>query len=291
MYLDENKALVPAADRAFLVGEGLFETLRSYQGHVIFLDEHLKRMREASIVLGLEFPVSTQRLKFLIYETLNVNRLADGVIRLYLTPEGPAIGDLDSPPLKVNLLISCRPMSAFPPSSYEEGVSCILVKGILAEMGLIAQMKSTSYLSRVLSRRQARAQGAFEGILLNISGQVAEGSGSNIFIAKEEKIYTPPLGSGLLAGVTRNQIFKVAEREKLSLEEKPLFPDDLKNADEVFLTSTLKEVMPVATIDGQAPLQKTPGPITRQLMVAYKEWVQYQVEQYLSDAAGIKELS
>lgn len=291
IYLDETKALIPASDRAFLVGEGLFETMRSYQGHVVFLEDHLKRMREASIVLGLDFPVSPARLKFLIYETLHVNRLSDAVIRVYLTPEGTSIGDLDSPPQRVNLLISCRGYDPFPASYYKQGTSCIFVKGIMAEMGLIAQIKSTSYLSRVLARRQARSQGAFEGLLLNLAGQVTEGSGSNIFVVQGEKVFTPPLGTGLLAGVTRHQIFKVAEKEKIAVEERVLSAEDLFASDEIFLTSTLKEVMPINLVEGRAPLQACPGPMTRQLMTAYHEWVQYQMEQYLSEAAGLKELS
>jgi len=291
IYLDETKALISVADRGFLVGEGLFETMRAYQGHIAFLEEHLKRMREASIILGLEFPVSPTRLKFLIYETLHVNRLSEAVVRLYLTPEGSSIGDLDSPPEKFNLLISCRPFEPFPSAYYETGVSCLFVKGIVAEMGLIAQIKSTSYLSRVLARRQARSHGAFEGILLNIAGQVAEGSGSNVFVVEGEKVFTPPLGLGLLAGVTRSQVFKVAEREKIPVEERALTPDDLTRAQEIFLTSTLKEVMPVAEVQGQNLALTAPGPITQRLMGAYRDWVQFQVEQYLSQAAGITELS
>ncbi|MFO1518754.1 MAG: aminotransferase class IV [bacterium] len=290
LYLDEHRALIPAADRAFLVGEGLFETLRAYERHVVFLDDHLKRMSEAASVLGLDFPVSMARLKFLIYETLHVNRLSNAVIRVFITPEGSGIGDLDSPPQKINLLISCRDFTPFPESYYREGVSCVIAKGIYAEMGLIAQMKSTSYLTRVLTRRQAKSQGAFEGILLNAEGEVTEGSGSNLFVVQRGKIYTPPLSSGLLAGVTRAQVFGRAEREGIALEEKKLLPGDLWEADELFLTSTLKEVMPVSSVDGKKVRSQGMGPVTERLRTSYREWVQWQVEQYLSDAAGMPEL-
>ncbi len=290
IYLEESKALIPVADRAFLVGEGLFETLRAYQGHLVFLENHLERMQEAANLLGLHFPISLARLKFLAYETLHLNRLTDAVIRIYLTPEGTSIGDLDSPPQKMNLLISCQPFTPFPSLFYEKGVPCLIVKGIFSEMGLLAQLKSTSYLSRVLARRQARTQGAFEGLLVNALGQITEGSGSNIFIVHQEKIFTPPLHSGLLAGVTRNQIFKISQKENISLEEKILLPQDLFEADEIFMTSTLKEVMPVASVDGKHSQQKTPGALTQKLMQAYRDEIQWQTERFLSEATGLAEL-
>jgi branched-chain amino acid aminotransferase len=278
IYIDEKRAHVSVADRAFLVGEGLFETLRAYQGNVVFLGEHLKRMQEGAALLGIKLPISLARLEFFIYETMHINRLTDAVIRIYMTPEGSSIGDLDSPPTRVNLLISCRSFEPFSSEYYQSGVDCIIVKGIYAEKGLLAQLKSTNYLSRVLARRQARSQGAFEGILLNPEGHVTEGSGSNLFIVRQDSLFTPPLEESLLAGVTRNQIFKIAEREQIPIQQKILLPSDLYKADEVFITSTLKEVMPVALIDGKQPRLGSPGPLTKRMMEAYHDWVQWQVE-------------
>jgi branched-chain amino acid aminotransferase len=290
-YLDENRAHLSLADRGFLAGEGVFETLRAYQGHVVFLEEHFKRLHDSAHVLGLKFPVSSARLKFLVDEMINMNKLSEAVVRIYISSEGASVGDLDSPPKQVNFIISCRPFENFPAEFYEEGVSTILVKDVYAESGVLAQIKSLNYLSRLLARRQARSQGAFEGILLNGEGRIAEGSGSNLFIVSKERVFTPPLEEGALPGVTRSQIFRIAEKEKIPLDEKPLTTEDLSGAEEIFLTSTLKEVMPVRSVDGKALPLKAPGPVTRLWMELYRDWVQWNVERYLSERSGLTDLS
>jgi len=290
-YLDENRAHVSLSDRGFLAGEGAFETLRAYQGHVIFFEEHFKRLHDSTQTLGLKFPVSNARLKFLVDEMMNMNKLSDAVVRIYISSEGTSLGDLDSPPKQVNLIISCLPFESFPAKFYEEGISTILIKDVLAESGILARIKSLNYLSRLLARRQARSQGAFEGILLNGEGRIAEGSGSNLFIVRKERVFTPPLEEGALPGVTRSQIFRIAEKEKIPLDEKPIALEDLHEAEEIFLTSTLKEVMPVRSVEDQALSLKAPGPVTRLWMELYREWVQWNVERYLSERSGLTELS
>lgn len=276
-FLDEHRAHVSVADRGFLVGEGLFETMRAYNSHVIFVKEHLLRLQEGAEKLGMTLPVSLERLRFLIYQTLHLNKLQDAVVRVYLSSEGTGIGDLDSPPQKINLLISCKALHLFPLKLYQEGAELTWIKSVAAEQGLLSQIKSTSYLSRVLARREAQQKNCFEGILLNAKGNVTEGSGSNIFIVSNSEIYTPPGVEGLLSGVTRQQVMHLAEKEGYEVAEKILMPEDLLKADEVFLTSTLKEVMPVASIDGEK-IKSCPGPITRKLLELYRDTVQWHVE-------------
>lgn len=276
-FLDEDRAHISVADRGFLVGEGLFETLRAYNSHVVFVKEHLRRLEEGAEKLGLAIPVSLERLRFLIYQTLHLNKLHDGVVRLYLTPEGSGIGDLDSPPQRVNLIISCKPLAPLPQKSYEQGVELAWVKTVCAEQGFLAQIKSTSYLSRVLARREAQRSGCFEGLLLNALGHVTEGSGSNVFIVSGSVIYTPPIQEGLLGGVTRQQVMHLAEKEGYEVAERAFLPKDLLNAEEVFITSTLKEVLPVAKVGGD-PIRHCPGPVTRKLLELYRDMVQWHVE-------------
>lgn len=276
-FLDENRAHISVADRGYLVGEGLFETLRAYNNHVIFVKEHLLRLQEGAEKLGIVLPVSLERLRFLVYQTLHLNKLQDAVVRIYLSPEGSGIGDLDSPAQKTNLLISCKPLTLLSPKLYQQGVSLAWVKGVAAEQGLLSQIKSTSYLSRVLARREVQAKGYFEGILLNSKGCVTEGSGSNLFIVVNSEIFTPPGVEGLLSGVTRQQVMHLAEKEGFEVIEKALLPEDLLKADEVFITSTLKEVMPVAQIE-KDKIKSCPGPITQKLLELYRDTVQWQVE-------------
>lgn len=280
LFLDESRAQVSVADRGFLVGEGLFETLRAYRGYVVFLDEHLERMEEAARLLKMELPLSLMKLKFLVYETLHLNRLTDAVIRIYLSPQGRSIGDLDGLPKQINLIISCRPFEPYPSEYYEKGAPCVLVKDLCGTKGLFSRLKSVSYLLCVLARRQARERGAFEGIFLNEQGHVTEGSGSNIFIVKAEKLFTPSLDEGVLAGVTRDQILKLMRRQVIPVEEGVLLPEDLYTADEIFITSTLKQVMPVDSVEGYFPRLPSPGPLTKKIMEMYRESIQWQIEQH-----------
>ncbi len=276
-FLDENRAHVSVADRGFLVGEGLFETMRAYNGHVIFVKEHILRLAEGAEQLEMELPVSLERLRFLIYQTLHMNKLQDGVVRVYLTSEGSGIGDLDSLPQKINLLISCKSFQPFPVNNYEKGVDICWVKNVVAEQGLMSRLKSTSYLSRLLARREAQKKKCFEGILLNPQGHVVEGSGSNIFMVQNSKVFTPAVEEGPLVGVTRQQVIHFAEKEGFDVEEKILLPEDLLQADEVFLTSTLKEIMPVMHVEGKK-IKFSPGPVTQKLLEVYRETVQWHVE-------------
>lgn len=276
-FLDEDRAHVSVADRGFLVGEGLFETLRSYNSHVVFVKEHLFRLAEGAAQLEIELPVSLERLRFLIYQTLHLNKLHEAVVRVYLTTEGSGIGDLDSPPRKINLLISCKPCTPFSSKYYEQGVDLCWVKNVLAEQGILSQIKSTSYLSRLLARREAQKKKCFEGIMLNAQGHVAEGSGSNLFFVKDGILYTPPVEEGLLMGVTRQQVIHLAEKEGFDVCEKVVMPEDLLKADEVFITSTLKEIMPVKKIE-KTKIKQAPGPVAKKLLEIYRETVQWHVE-------------
>lgn len=277
VYFDEDRAEVPITDRSFLTGEGLFETLRAYQGHVLFLPEHFKRFESGAKVLNLKIPVSLVKLKALVEETLHLNQLSNAVIRIYLTPQGESLGDYETAPKRINLLIACHPFQPFPAEYYKKGVSCHIVKNIIAEKGILSQIKSTHYLSRILARREAKANQAYEGILLNQDGHVTEGASSNLFLVKSKKIMTPPLSEGLMSGVTRSKIFKIAKQDELEIEEKILSPENLFEADEVFITSSLKEVMPVSKI-GDHSFPMNPNSITQQILESYHDLIQWEIE-------------
>lgn len=283
VYLDEDRAEIPITDRSYLTGEGLFETLRAYQGNILFLPEHFKRFESGAKVLNLKIPVSLAKLKALVEETLHLNQLLDAVIRIFLTPQGESLGDYEKPPKRINLLISCHPFQSFPADYYKKGISCHIVQNVMAETGILSHIKSTHYLSRILARREAREHHAEEGILLNRNGHVTEGASSNLFIVKKEKIITPPLSEGLMAGVTRAQIFKIAQQDQLLIEEKILLPKNLFEADEIFITSSLKEVMPVRAIDEQKFSVNLNGSITQKMMESYRDLVQWEIENGVSE--------
>ena len=167
IYLDEDHAQIPITDRSYLAGIGLFETFRSYQGNLLFLEEHFKRLEIGAKGLNIKLPLSLAKLRAIVQEILYLNQLVDAILRIYLTPQGETIGDYDIPPKKINLLISCHPFRPFPSEYYQQGVSCKIITSVRAEKGILTSFKTTSYLNRVFARLEAKHQGAFEGILLN----------------------------------------------------------------------------------------------------------------------------
>ena len=283
IYLDEDHAQIPITDRSYLAGIGLFETFRSYKGNLLFIEEHFKRLEAGAKGLEIKLPLSLAKLKAIVQETLSLNQLMNAIVRIYLTPQGESIGDYDLPAKKINLLISCHPFHPFPSEYYQQGVSCKIITTVQAEKGILASFKTTSYLNRIFARLEAKRAGAFEGILLNEEGHITEGASSNLFIIKKEKIFTPPIEEGLMPGITRRQIFRIAKQDEIPLKEKILLPKDLVEADEIFITSSLKEVMPVALVDDKKPRLLAPGPLTQKLMESYRDLIQWEIENESSD--------
>ena len=287
-FLDEKKAQVSVTNRALWGGEGLFETLRVYQGSVAFLEKHLERLWQGADFLKLKIPVSSQRLKFLIEETLTLNRLTQAVVRIHLSPEGEEIGDWDNPATRVNLLISCKPFRPYPENFYQEGVSCVVADSVRAECGALAQVKSSSYLRNVVARRFAQANNVLEALILNSQDRVAELSGGNLFWVEEGKVFTPPAREGILLGITRMKVIELLKKEEIPFEEKELTLDLLKRAQEVFLTSSLKEVMPIREVVGIHSWQNN-FPLTQRILSRYRDEIQWEVEQYLSEKLGVRD--
>jgi len=286
LFLDEKKAQISVTNRALWSGEGLFETLRVYQGYIAFLEEHLERLWQGAEFLKLKIPVSSQRLQFLIQETLKLNGLSQAVVRIHLSPEGEEIGEWDSVVKRVNLLISCKPFHPYSENFYESGVECVVADLVRAEQGPLAQVKSSSYLRNVMARRFAKANNALEALILNGQGRVAELSGGNLFWVEDEKVFTPPASEGILLGVTRQRVIELLNKEGLSFAEKELTLENLKQAQEVFLTSSLKEIMPIREIKG-IQAWGINFPVTQRILLRYREELQWKVEEYLSDKVSI----
>lgn len=286
-----SSARVSVFDHGFLYGDGVYETLRVRRGEPLLLEEHLARLRKSCRLIHLELPWSATALKASIRKTLAANRLPEAALRIQVS-RGPGPVGFDVKGCRPTLVIFERPLKVFPSSYYEHGVTAALVRIRRNHPDCLPPgAKSTNCLNGILAKWEADRRGAFEGILLNLTGHVTEGTVSNVFMVKKGKVLTPPLSCGLLAGVTRAFVIRLARKLGLEVREAKLGVRDLLSSDEVFLTSSLFDIMPVtrlfipATRKEPASPKKVAsrigdrrrvgdgrvGPITRLLMERYRQ--------------------
>lgn len=258
-FVDEKHASVSAFDTSFLYGEGLFETMRAYGGHIFALEDHLKRLTDSARVLEIKNAPDKEKLADACNKTLDANKLVDARIRLTLT-RGP-VGS-NNP----TVVITATQYDGYDKAFYEKGMSAIVLAGYRISSSPIASIKSTSYLPSVLARRRAKAAGCNEAILLNEQGNITEGSYTNVFAIREDKIYTPPVVDGLLPGVMRNLVIKTAGKAGYLVLQRSISMRELQGMDELFLTNTLMQVMPLTRLNGKSVGDGKPGPITKNLM-------------------------
>jgi branched-chain amino acid aminotransferase len=260
-----ERATVPALDRGLLSGYGLFETLRAYGGAPWAFDDHIARLRIGGELIDLTVP-SSEDLHGAITATLEANGLGDAGVRLTITGgAGPSDvqADPDSPP---NVIVIVWPLRDYA-QLYAEGAKlATLPQGARP----LADVKTTSYAVSVAGRVFARRAGADDALFLGGHKRVLEATGSNLFVAKEESLRTPPLDDAILPGVTRGYVIGIARDLGYDVTEEHVYVDDLIAADEVVLTSTLREVYPAASVDGQR-LQR--AGVADRLRTAYGELV------------------
>src|SRR5579884_112772 len=270
-FVPKEEAKISVFDHGFLYGDGLFETLRAYNGVIFRLSQHLERLARSAQRLELSLPASAQ-LESILYDTLNRNALRDALLRLTLTRGEGEIG-LD-PALceKPTLVITARPFTGYPLDDYLIGISAALVRVRRnAPAALDPALKSTSFLNNILAKIEAKKAGAVEGIFLNSDGYLSEGTVSNLFWVRQGRLETPSLAVGLLEGITREVVIALAEKEGIPVKEGFYKPEVLIEADEAFLTNSGFELMPLTRIDGEAFGSGLPGPITGRLHHAFKE--------------------
>ncbi len=273
-FLPKDEAFVSVFDHGFLYGDGIYETLRSYQGKIFLLQKHLTRLKQSADAVSLSLPLSLEKIGDALGEALTVNKLRDAYLRIQVSR---GVGDIGLDPALCpapTMVIIAKPFKDYPIEHYEKGVSLAVVQTRRNHpLALSPSIKSTNFLNNILAKIESLRAGAYEGIMLNWKGEVAEGTISNIFIVKKGVLLTPHLGSGILEGVTRDLVLHVARTANIPRKEASLRPRDLLRADECFITNTTAEIMPVATIDGTAVGSGVPGAVTRTLMQAYKEEV------------------
>lgn len=272
--LDPAEAVVPAMDHGFLFGDSVYETLRAYGGTFFRFDAHLERLRHSAAALELTLPLRDDEFRRRCAETIAAAGEREAAARIVVTR---GVGPMSLDPREcgpATVLVYARPAPSLPASVYQEGVALRVVERERNPRGALdPNVKSGNYLNNLLAYVEARKSGAFEAVMLNAAGNVTECSTSNIFIVRDGGVRTPPLSSGLLSGITRRTVLDLCEAGGIPVEESDFGPDELRSADEAFITSSIKQVLPVTRIGGAVLGDGVAGPTTRRLLAAYREEV------------------
>ncbi len=263
-FVPVSGAVISVHDLAVARGYAVFESLRTYGGHPFRLPDHLRRLRQSAGSISVPLPWSDQALTELVRQTLGRNSYPESVVRIMITA-GPS-RDLFHPDGEPGLIVMVRPLRAYPPDYIRLGVAVATVE----IERFLPLAKTTLYLPGMLAMNQARAQDpeVVEALYVDPDGRVSEGVTSNIFAFVGETLVTP--GEGILMGVTRQVVLELAEG-RFPVEVRPLLRDEIFSAKEVFLTGSVKQVLPVRSIDRRTVGEGRPGPSTRALMAAYED--------------------
>jgi branched-chain amino acid aminotransferase len=275
-----NDAVVPVYDHGFVYGEGVYETLRTYNGVPFLYDRHALRLRKSAGHLALDVPFDDGWLLARVEDTIKAAASAEReaaaagtewYIRILLTRGvGELTYDITATP-SPSLVVIVKPLEEPPERIAREGINISLV-GVLRNhpRSVNPIIKSNNLLNNALGSQEAFRRGAFEGVMRNYRGEIAECTTANIFIVKDGVASTPPLEAGLLAGITREFLFEVAREVGVPMREQALHDADLFGADEAFLTSTTREVVPIVRVDDRVIGSGKPGPITTQLLAGFR---------------------
>lgn len=273
-FVSKTNAKISVYDHGFLYGDGVFEGIRSYNGNVFRLDEHLVRLYDSAKSILLEIPYSKEEMTEIVLETLRKNNLANAYIRLVVSR---GVGNLGLDPFtckKPSVIVIAESLALFPKELYDSGIEIVTVASRRNRSDVLSpKVKSLNYLNNILVKIEAGLAGVPEALMLNDQGYVAEGSADNIFIIRDRKILTPPGYVGALEGITRNAIIDLARSRGFSMEEQVFTRHDVYVADEVFLTGTAAEVIAVVKVDGRTIGTGKPGTVTNELLQAFRELV------------------
>ncbi|NIA22286.1 MAG: hypothetical protein GWP05_10070 [Anaerolineaceae bacterium] len=272
-FTDLDQARLPAADAGLLLGAGLFETLRAYDRFVFRLDDHLDRLLASAKLLEIPVAMSRDRIADALAETIDRNGLDDARCRITVT-RGPLPGggaaDRQGQP---TCLITAGAMTPYADELYARGMTVTVSEARIEPSDPTAGHKTTAYMANLLVLRDAHARGAQEALRLSSRGNLAEGAISNVFIVRRGRLVTPPLEDGCLPGVTRKVVLELAAEEGLETAQESTPGPEVLKVEEMFLTNSIMEVMPVCRIERHAVADEQVGPVTARLMELYREQV------------------
>jgi branched-chain amino acid aminotransferase len=269
-YLPDDQAKISVFDHGFLYGDGVFEGIRAYNGRIFRLKEHLDRLYDSAQTIDLHPPLTKDELTEIICEVLRKNGLTNAYIRPIITR---GFGDLGLDPRKCpkpSVVVIATSWGAMYGDLYEKGLKAVTVsvRRNPAEC-MPPNVKSLNYLNNILAKIEANYKGGDEAIFFDTNGYVSEGSGDNLYIVKNGEIITPPTLNNL-RGITRMVLIEIAKSLGITVKEQNIGYFDLYTADEMICTGTAAEVAPITWVDGRTIGSGKPGPVTRQLMAAFK---------------------
>jgi branched-chain amino acid aminotransferase len=267
----EERATVSVLDRGFLFGDSVFEVTRTYGGRPYELGAHLARLSRSAAGMGIPMPIDARRFAREVDRALEKAGNPESYVRIVLTRgKGPLHIDPRTASQPTRVVIAA-PLLPLPSELYAHGVGVSTVRfGRLTDGTRAEGAKVSAYVSNMLAFWQAREGGAHEALMVADDGLISEGNSSNFFVVRGGRVITPPLSLGILAGITRGLVQRIAESLGIPFEEGILFAHDVDRADEAFLTSSLREVVPVVRFDGRAIGDGMPGPVTLRLLEAYR---------------------
>lgn len=273
-FVAPEDAKLSVFDHGLLYGDGVFEGIRAYNGRVFRLEEHLRRLYDSARTIMLEIPMAQEAFGEAILETCRRNDIHDGYIRAVVTR---GKGDLGLDPRKcpkASWFVIAGAIALYPERCYTHGlkvVTCSTRRN--APTALDPAVKSLNYLNNILARIEVNRAGADEGLMLNQRGEVAEATGDNVFVVRDGVIYTPPVAAGILRGITRDTVIKLAREQQIEVREEAFTVQFVYTGDECFLTGTAAEVVPVFEVDQRPIGSGEPGEITGRLIDAFRALV------------------
>jgi branched-chain amino acid aminotransferase len=270
-FVPQADARISVMDHGFLYGDGVYETLRAYGGLIFMLRQHLERLERSARMIGLTVPLGLEQWPPLLAESLQRNQVDDAYLRITISRGEGAIGLDPSLCPSPTLVVIAQALPSYPARMYEEGVRLIIgqTRRNLAE-ALSPQIKSLNFLNNILAKREATAAGAFDTVMRNGAGHLAECTTSNLFFVRRGRLHTPGTACGILDGITRTVVLRLAQSQRIETEEGHYAPEDLLSAEECFLTNTTMELMPVQRVDDRHIGTGKPGPLTQALHRAFR---------------------
>jgi branched-chain amino acid aminotransferase len=270
--LDKSEAKISVFDHGLLYGDGIFEGIRFYNGRVFRLVEHIERLFMSARAILLQMPWTEQEVSDIVCETIRANGLTDGYIRLVVTRGSGGLGLNPYLCEKPSMFCIAASIQLYPEEFYEKGLELITCSTRRPSHATLSpQVKSLNYLNNVMAKVECIKAGVMEGLMLNDAGTVAECTGDTVFIVKNGVIITPKISDGALDGITRGVMFDLCERFEIELIEDTLTRYDVYTADEVFLTGTAAEVIPVVKVDDRPIGDGSPGEVFKTLLVGFRD--------------------
>ena len=268
----EHEAVISVFDHGFLYGEGIYETMRTYHRRPFLYDRHMRRLRRSATMIELPLPFTDEELAAQIRDTQAIARIdGEAYIRVLVTR---GIGELTYDPKATpnpSIVIIVKPQVDPAPQVYEEGVRVVIVDIVRNHPDSVNPMiKSNNLMNCALAMQEAIRQNAFEGVMRNYRGELTECTTSNLFIVRDKVALTPPLEAGLLPGITREFLFDIGKDAGVEVREEVMRDEDLFGADEAFLTSTTRELVPIVAVNDRTIGRGVPGQTTRKLLEGFR---------------------